>query len=169
MSTGQLHRGTGRLRKLAGRARDRQPTPGLETLFQTPVPPFHVVYPTPQGYGRVHPLYDMHRAANRIYNYRLKNYKRKGMKLTAPELVDYIREDVLSNLLAVDRSGFGPFAIDRYVFLKGSGLHAWFPPHRDRAEAMLMEFQRHFRKRKERVSVLANNDVWGSPRPEPSL
>jgi hypothetical protein len=162
MSTGQLHGKTGRLRNLANRARDRKQKPGLEVLFQTPVPPFHVVYPTPPGFSSKHPIYAMHRAANRIFNDRQKVYRRKGMSLSAPDLVDFIRDDVLSNLLAVERKGFGPFALDRYVFLRGMGLHAWLPAHRERAEAMLMEFRRTFRKKKERVSVLANNDVWGA-------
>jgi hypothetical protein len=79
--------------------------------------------------------------------------------------VDFIRDDVISNLLAVERKGWGPFALDSYLYLKGSGLHAWMPAHRDRAEAMLMDFRRTYRKRKERVSVLANNDVWGARAP----
>ncbi|MDB5101621.1 MAG: hypothetical protein JWM80_6042 [Cyanobacteria bacterium RYN_339] len=168
MSTGQLHGKTGRLQNLAARARDRKQRPGLESLFQTPVPPFHVVYPTPNGFSTKHPIYAMHRAANRIYNDRQKIYRRKGISLSAPDLVDFIRDDVMSNILAVERQGWGPFALDTYLFLKGSGLHAWLPAHRDKAEAMLMEFRRTYRKRKERVSVLANNDVWGArPQDQP--
>jgi hypothetical protein len=168
MSTGQLHRQTGRLQNLAARARDRKLKPSLESLFQTPVPPFHVVYPTPSGFGKTHPIYEMHRAANRIFHNRAKIYRKKGHELTAPELVDFIREDVLSNLLAVERVGWGPLSLPQFKFLKGSGLQAWFPPHRDKAESMLMEFRRVFRKRKERVSVLANNDVWGARPTTPS-
>jgi len=160
MSTGQLHRGTGRLRKPT-RANDRKPMPG--GLAQAPVPPFHIIYPNPPGYGKNHPFYAMHRAANRVYTDRLKFYKKQARELSPPQLVDFVREDIVSNLLAVERIGLGPLSVDRYVFLKGPGLHAWFPPHRQRAEAMLMDFCRHFKKKKERVSATANNNTWGRP------
>lgn len=160
MATGELHRGTNRLRDLAQNASSRREKPGLEVLFQTPVPPFHVVYPAPQNFDKDHPIFRMHRAANRVYHGRLKTYTRQSKTLTAPALMDFIRADVLAQLLVTDRRGFGPIGFDHYVYLHGFGLHAWLPAHRERAQEMLLDFQRHYRKKKERVSVLANNAAW---------
>jgi hypothetical protein len=162
MSTGQLHHGTARLRQMAAKSRGRTPKANLETIFLTPVPAFNQVYATPPSFGKLHPIYAMHRGANRIYNDRLKMYGLKAGEFSAEDLIAYIRQDIVSNLLAVERVGFGPFALDRYRFLSGMGLHAWRAPHRVQAEMLLREFQKHYRKRKERPSVHANNDSWGA-------
>ena len=111
MTTGHLQRGTGRVRHTARTSQSKTaPTPHG---FQIPVPPFQAVYPNPPGHGPDHPLFQMHRAANRIYTSRVKAYRQQATLLTPPQLLDFIREDVTSNLLAVERLGYGPLKLDR--------------------------------------------------------
>ena len=136
MSTGMLHRHTARLRSRSVSA----------PLFVTPVPPFHVAFPAPGG--SEHPLYELHRAANRIYHERRDVYRAKGAELAAADLVAYIRDDVASNLAAVMKVGVGPIEIPYYAFLNPRKLWAWFPPHQEKVSALVSEFRKLYRRRR---------------------
>lgn len=139
MTTGLLHATT---------TRPRQAPQGLETLFRTPVPPFHMVFPAPDGCDKDHPLYELHRAANRVYHERRRAYQAKGESLSAPDLVDFIRKDICSNLLATRLYTLGPIEVPVYAFLNARRFWAFFPWHRERAEALLVEFKKTYRKRR---------------------
>lgn len=141
MSTGQLHRSTGRFTGRTGPVR----TPSAP-LFVTPVPPFHLVFAAPGGVD--HPLYELHRAANRIFHERRDVYKAKGAELAAPELVAYIREDVISNLTAVMKVLVGPVEVPYYAFLNPRKLWAWFPPHQAKVAALVLEFRKLYKRRR---------------------
>ena len=136
MSTGTLHRPTARL----------YARPASAPLFVTPVPPFHVAFPAPGG--RDHPLFELHRAANRIYHERRDVYRAKGAELAAPELVAFIREDVASNLSAVMKLAVGPVEIPYFAFLNPRKLWAWFPPHQEKVAALVTEFRKLYRRRR---------------------
>ena len=145
MSTGMLNRSTGRLHER------RQGTPGTgrvgsAPLFETPMPPFHVVFPAPGG--AEHPLHELHRAANRIYHERRDVYKAKGRELTAPDLVAFIRDDVTSNLLAVMKVKVGPVEVPYYAFLNPRKLWAWFPPHQAQLAELVTAFRKQYRRRR---------------------
>lgn len=116
----------------------------LARRFVTPVPPFHVLFPTPPRFDANDPLYEAFRAANRAYRDRLRAYAAMAHELSAPDLVAFIRDDVISNLLVTTREGLVP----RYRFLNAKVLRVWFPPHRRRAEAMVATFAKRFRRRR---------------------
>jgi hypothetical protein len=141
MSTGQLHRHTGRLHAKTGAARVAS-----APLFTTPLPPFHVVFPAPGG--KEHPLFELHRAANRIYHERRAFYKAKGAELAAPELVAFIREDVVSNMTAVMKLAVGPVEVPYFAFLNPRKLWAWFPPHQEKVAALVLEFRKLYKRRR---------------------
>lgn len=143
MSTGMLNR--------SSRAEAGVRTAKLQSLFQTPVPPFHMVFPAPPGFGGDHPLYELHRAANRVYRERHKAYTAKGMDLSAPDLMSYIRGDVLENLLAVEFQTLGPVAIRRYRFLNTKKFWAWLPLHQEKVQALFDEFRKLYRRRRRAV------------------
>jgi hypothetical protein len=136
MSTGMLHRATARLRDRSASA----------PLFVTPLPPFHVAFPAPGGHD--HPLYELHRAANRIYHERREVYRAKGAELAAADLVAFIREDVASNLSAVMKLVVGPFEIPYYAFLNPRKLWAWFPAHQAQVAQRVSEFRKLYRRRR---------------------
>lgn len=136
MSTGMLHRQTARLH-----ARSIS-----KPLFVTPLPPFHVAFPAPGGHD--HPLYELHRAANRIYHERREVYRQKGAELAAAELVAFIREDVGSNLSAVMKLTVGPIEIPYFAFLNPRKLWAWFPPHQEQVAALVIAFRKLYRRRR---------------------
>lgn len=144
MSTGTLHR-TSRLIQ-PGRRK------GIEALFQTPVPPFQSVFPSPAGFSPDHEHYELHRAANRVYRARLEVYQTRGLELSAPELVDFVRKDVLAHLLDMEEQAVGPLKVSTYRFLNAKKFWAWLPAHRNRAEAMYGEFRAHFRTPKKRMA-----------------
>jgi hypothetical protein len=139
MSTGMLHRATARLR-------DRSAS---QPLFVTPLPPFHVAFPAPGGPD--HPLYELHRAANRIYHERREVYRAKGAELAAADLVAFIREDVVSNLSAVMKVTIGPVEIPYFAFLNPRKLWAWFPPHQEHVAQRVTEFRKLYRRRRKAV------------------
>lgn len=110
------------------------------------VPPFHRLFPMPNGFGPSHVYYEVHRAANRAYRHRLDEYRRLSRSLSATDLAAMIREDVLSNVLAIEKAAFGPFKVPRYVFLNAKHLQAWRPAHRQAAEALLHKFSVYYRR-----------------------
>ena len=144
MSTGTLPR-TSRLSRPARRQ-------GIEALFRTPVPPFLSVFPTPTGFSTDHVLYEMHRAANRVYRARMALYEARGLELSAPELIDFVRKDVLAHLLDREEKAVGPIKVQVFCFLNSKKFFAWWPTHLERAEAMYGEFRTHFRTPKRRMA-----------------
>lgn len=144
MSTGMLP-GTRRLHTPVRRK-------GIEELFRTPVPPFQAVFPSPSGFGPDHALYEMHRAANRVYRSRLAAYTARGLELSAPELIDFVRKDVLAHLLDREEKQLGPIRVPTYCFLNSKKFFAWWPTHAERAEALYGEFRTHFRTPKRRMA-----------------
>ncbi|HEY9724414.1 MAG TPA: hypothetical protein V6D47_20595 [Oscillatoriaceae cyanobacterium] len=133
MSTRPLVRSTG------SRRLDASPQ-----AFVTPLPPFHVLFPSPPRFDAKDPLYEAFRAANRAYRDRLRAYEAKARELNAPDLVAFIRDDVISNLLVTVRDGLLP----SYRFLNAKRFRVWFPPHRRDAEAMVATFAKKFRRRR---------------------
>lgn len=126
-----------------------RPAPRVaESRFRTPLPPFHMVFPAPEDCDKDHPLYELHRAANRVYHERRRAYEAKGDSLSAPDLLSFIRKDVLSNLLATRLVTLGPVEIPVYAFMNARRYWAWHPWHRERAEALFAEFKKLYRVRR---------------------
>jgi hypothetical protein len=146
MSTGQLQRPFGPFSSFT-RSSGSRPL-GLEALLATPVPPFHVLFPTKASFDAHDPLYEAHRAANRIYHDRLAAYEAMATTMSAPDLVAFVRDDVISNLLATARTPIGPFEVPVFRFINPKKLWAWFPPHQRQAEMMVEAFRKQYRRRK---------------------
>jgi hypothetical protein len=106
------------------------------------VPSLQLAIPPPPGHGVDHPLNEMRRAANRVYQSRRPAYRQMAQQLATAELLDYVRQDVMMRLLEVRETPLGPFRIARYRWLDASKFRAWLPMDRSRAEQLYGEYRR---------------------------
>lgn len=138
-----------------------RPQSSVEALFRTPVPPFHLAFPSPPTSDEV--AVALQRAANRVYHEGRKRYGDWGLTMAAPALLDAIREDVMKRILALAWFKVGPLQVPTYQYLKGRQAWAWFPPTRTAVEAKVVEMRKRFRKPRPRFETKANNHLWGRP------
>lgn len=120
----------------------------LHALTRTPTPPFALAFPVPTGHGLKHPNYEIRLAANRVYQAHKKLYREKGLELSAPDLMLFVRRDVLKHVLEEEIVKFGPFSLARYKWLDSVRLQAWLPVHRERAEGMYEQFKAGLKRRR---------------------
>lgn len=134
-------------RSLTGRFGRRESHVSYEATEVVRVPPFHHLFPMPRDFGPKHPFWELHKAASRAYRDRHGEYRRLARALGASDLVALIKEDVISNVLAIHKRRIGPFSVPAFLFLDSKTLRAWRPSHVKAAQALVAKFQKHYGRR----------------------